>query len=109
MYIQTERGEGVVAYNVMNLTPDEMRTIVDMDKKIADTLISHHPEFKGNKIYLSDNDLFTLRGILYSFARYSNVHNSNAFNAMKAELRKKFESIHYSKSTEAPQFVEEDE
>ena len=94
MYIQTERGEGVVAYNVMNLTPDEMRTIVDMDKKIADVLISHHPESKDKKMYLSDNDLFKLRGILYAFARYSNAHSSNSFDAMEAELRNEFKSSH---------------
>lgn len=109
MYIKTQRGEGVVAYDVMNLTLDEMRTIVEMDKKIADVLISHHPEFKGNKMYLSDSDLFKLRGILYSFARYSNTHNSNGFDAVEAEIRKEFESSHCSKPTEEPQPVEEDE
>ena len=94
MYIQTEKGEGVVAYNVMNLTPDEMRTIDDMDKKIADILISHHPEFKGKKMYLSDSDLFKLRGILYTFARYSNAHNSNSFDQMEVELREEFKLTH---------------
>lgn len=94
MYIKTEKGEGVVAYNVMNLTPTEMRTIDDMDKKIADILISHHPEFKGKKMYLSDSDLFKLRGILYAFARYNNSHHQNEFDAVEEELRKEFESSH---------------
>lgn len=96
MYIEYKRGEGVVAYDVMNLTLSEMRTIVDMDKKIANILISHHPEFKGNKKYLSDNDLFKLRGILQAFARYSNASDSNTFDAVEDEIREAFENSHCS-------------
>ena len=98
MYIKTEKGEGVVAYNVMNLTPSEMRTIVDMDKRIADILISHHPEFKGKKLYLTDDDLFTLRGILYAFARYSEGISSNTFANVKDELVEEFNDSHVEKN-----------
>lgn len=100
MHIQVERGEGIIAYNVMNLTPSEMRTIVDMDKKIADILISHHPESKDKKQYLSDDDLFKLRGILWAFARKSHcVDDCNAFNNFERELREEFEQSHCSDAT----------
>jgi hypothetical protein len=99
MRVENKFGEGIVAYNVTDLTPDEMRTIVEMDKKIADILISHHPEFKGNKMYLSDDDLFKLRGILFAFARYYNVNNSNTFDAVEDEIRKEFEDSHCSNAT----------
>lgn len=100
MYIEYKKGEGVVAYDVKNLTPSEMRTIVDMDKKIADVLISHHPEFKGKKMYLSDDDLFKLRGVLQAFARYSNANDSNTFDAVEDEIRKAFENSHCSNATQ---------
>ena len=94
MYIQTEKGEGIIAYHVMNLTPSEMKTIVDMDKKIANILISHHKEFKGKKLYLSDDDLFELRGILWAFARYSQNTSSNTFTDVKDEIVKEFNESH---------------
>lgn len=94
MYIQTETGEGVVAYHVMNLTPEEMRTIVSMDKKVADILITHHPEYKGNKEYLSDADLFKLRGILWAFGQYATSHDQNTFDATADELREQFKKSH---------------
>lgn len=90
MYIQTEKGEGVVAYNVMNLTPAEMQVINTMDRKIADVLVSHREDFKGKKLYLSDEDLFSLRGILFTFARFAPATNLNTFTATKDELVKDF-------------------
>lgn len=100
MYIQTETSEGVVAYNVMNLTPEEMRTIVSMDKKVADILITHRPEYKGNKEYLSDADLFKLRGILWAFGQYATSHDQNTFETTADELREEFNKIHVEKPEE---------
>lgn len=102
MYIQTEKGEGITAYNVMNLTPAEMNTIVEMDKKIADTLISHHPEFKGKKLYLTDDDLFTIRGILWSFARYAKSFGSNTFDIQKNEIIEQFNGSHFNEPANVP-------
>lgn len=106
MYIQTEKGEGVVAYNVMNLTPEEMRTIVSMDKKVADVLITHHPEYKGKKEYLSDADLFKLRGILWAFGQYATSHDQNTFEVTADEIREEFNESHIDATqAEKPQFA----
>lgn len=94
MYIQTENGEGVIAYHVMNLTPNEMDTIASMDKKLADILITHHPEYKGKKEYLSDTDLFKLRGILWAFGQYAASHDQNTFEVVTNEIRKQFNESH---------------
>lgn len=101
MYVQPRKGEGVTAYDVVNLTPSEMRMISIMDTKIADILVTHHPEFKGKKKYLSDDDLFKLRGILYSFAQYAEAFNCNDFEQMEKEIRNTFEQSHCADATPA--------
>ena len=94
MYIQTENGEGVVAYHVMNLTPREMNQIAEIDKKVATVLFSHREEYKGKKLYLNDDDLFAIRGILYAFARYSQQNSSSEFDIVKEKLMREFADTH---------------
>ena len=58
MYTQSETGEGVIAYHVMNLTPLEMHELCVMRKRIYQVLESHQKDSK--KEYLSDDELITL-------------------------------------------------
>lgn len=68
MYTQTERGEGVVGYNLMNLTPFEMSQLCQMKTRVISVLNSHHPKYKGKKIYLSDEDLLMIASIFRTIA-----------------------------------------
>lgn len=92
MYINAEHGEGIIAYNAMGLTPLEMSQLNQMKTKVMTVLNSHHPKYQRKKIYLSDDDLATIAGILRSLT-YGSVERASSFDTAREAMLKEQEAM----------------
>ena len=94
MYTKKKSGEGVIGYDLMNLTPCEMRQMRQMHSKLMDVMYTHHPKFKGKKMYLSDDDMLTLIGMLGQITRDS-YEELSCFDNAKRDFKKYFDSLSF--------------
>lgn len=78
MTIKSNISTGVVGYNIMDVNPNEMGQMVELNNRINDVLASHAKDSKERK-YVSDDDLRFMRAILSVFTKEYKGEITSAF------------------------------
>lgn len=86
MVTKAIRGEGIKSYCIEDLTPREMEQISEMRSRVHEILHSHRPDSE-KKIYLTDDELFTIEAILQTLLGiHSAAQQTSAFDHMKKTI-----------------------
>lgn len=84
MKTNANHGEGVVSYDIFDITPAEMDTMLEMRETIRENL-ANHKDAKKPKKYLDDNQLKTMFSILYRLTKGWGSRVNNSFKTVDVD------------------------
>lgn len=84
MKTNANHGEGVVSYDIFDITPAEMDTMLEMRETIRENL-ANHKDAKKPKKYLNDDQLKTMFSILYRLTEGWGSRVNNSFKTVDVD------------------------
>lgn len=97
MVTKAIRGEGITSYCIENLTPHEFEQMCEMRTRVHEVLESHKHKSE-KKVYLTDDELFTIEAMLNVLTGPYTVVGTSEFDKMKKSLM----SIYDKSNPETP-------
>ena len=82
MKTNANHGSGVVSYDILDLTPAEMDTMLEARETLRANLINHQPGSEQKKEYLSDEQLIDIFCILVRLTEGANLRPTNSFKTV---------------------------
>lgn len=82
MKTNKNRGEGIVSYDILDLTPAEMQAIIKIRQRIAKIILNHSSEKGEKKMYLGDEELKQIWAILTVLSEDVKSDATTAFDSI---------------------------